>query len=335
MTTEAIYKTNSFISHGDAHKTLTQTQFRDCSIAKESFENGKEAYAAHNYTKAIESYTRTIASLTSNLSMVLMHRAAAFEMKRQYDLAFLDGQRAINNTNTTNITDDSDNASSVRDAYITTSNALIHKNQLKEAALKYQQVLEIIPSTSTHHLELVQRYRQLTAEIEKRNKWVIQYLPREVVYRIVSFLPLPERGQLALTCRFWYNLVLGQSTDMWRIMDPMDPKFPTQLTSIQRLLRSVVPDRVGKVKLYLENKREDTRMATQESDTTIAASTTSASAEYDNVEMLVDDDDDSNNNEDDDKQCNIESRSQMIFSTIFERNWNSIPKFGMCLISLN
>ncbi|KAI7851041.1 hypothetical protein BDC45DRAFT_572413 [Circinella umbellata] len=306
MTAEPISKINSFISHGDAYKTLTQTQFRDCSIAIESFENGKEAYAAHNYNKAIESYTRTIESLTSNLSMVLMHRAAAFEMKNKYDLAFLDGQRAINNINITNITNDSGNISSVRDAYVTTSNVLIHKNQLKEAASKYKQALEIIPLTSTHHLELVQRHHQVTAEIEKRNRWLIQYLPREVVYRIVSFLSLSERGQLALTCRFWYNFILGQYSDMWRIIDPMDPIFSTQLTSIQRSLRSVVPDRVGKVKLYLENKSNATQRVAQNS--------------YNDVEMLT-------NDEDYNKQCNAEYWSKMIFSTIFERNWNSIPKF--------
>ncbi|KAG2228220.1 hypothetical protein INT45_011012 [Circinella minor] len=307
MTAEPIYKINSFISHGDAYKTLTQTQFRDCSIARESFENGKEAYAAHNYTKAIESYTRTIESLTSNLSMVLMHRAAAFEMKNKYDLAFLDGQRAINNINITNIANDSDNISSVRDAYVTTSNVLIHKNQLKEAASKYQQALEIIPSTSTHHLELVQRHRQVTIEIQNRNIWLIQYLPHEVISRIISFLSFSERGQLALTCRFWCNFILDQYSDMWRTIDPMDPKFPTQLTSIQRSLRSVVPHRVGKVKLYLENKRN----ATTRRD---------AQNSYNNVEMLTNDDDYN-------KQCNVEYRSKMIFSTIFERNWNSIPKF--------
>ncbi|KAI9276917.1 hypothetical protein BDA99DRAFT_121311 [Phascolomyces articulosus] len=329
---ETNLKNYPFICHGDAYKTLTQTQFRDCSVIKESFEQGKKAFAAKNYKWAVNSFTQTIESLASNLSMVLMHRAAAFEMQQKYESAFNDGQRAIYNianSSTLNIYSDTHHAT-LRDAFITTSNALIHQNLLKEAALQYRQAIEILPMVSPYFLELSLRHRQVTAEIANRNKWLNRYLPREVVFRIVSFLPLEDRGQLAMTCRFWYDLVLSQSSDMWRLMDVTDPKFPGKLASIQKLLRSVVPNRIGKVKLYLENKREDIRMVTEEDDNNSDISEANSTATtVESIPMVVDSDDE--NYEDDEKQCDYEQRSQLIYSAMFERNWNNIPEFGMCI----
>ncbi|KAI8139987.1 hypothetical protein BJV82DRAFT_624677 [Fennellomyces sp. T-0311] len=225
---------------GDAFPLLT-VRALDATATYDVFERGKHAYALKNYTEAAALFTLALQTLQSDLlSVILLHRAAAYEMEQKYDLAVIDCHRAI-----------PDEPSPRADAYFAKANALLLQNDLNGAFRVYEKGTKCVPQSSTQHAELVTRRDQLLVELDKQNRWMARRLPLELVYNVLSYLPMRSRAQLASTCRFWHNIVLRNWADMWATIDVTTKDVPKYSRGMDRFLQAVSPDQVSTVKLDL------------------------------------------------------------------------------------
>ncbi|KAI9493953.1 hypothetical protein BDB00DRAFT_938714 [Zychaea mexicana] len=187
-------------SQGESHSLLTVTEL-DLTATQHAFEQGKQAYAAQNYDQAVELYTRALKSLQTDLeSVILLHRATAWEKQNNYQRTVEDAELANPNESLTR-----------PDPYFVRANALFFQTKLIEATRAYEKGLEmVLDKYSSERAILTDKFQQLTALIPQRNQWMIQLLPFEVLSRIFMYMDISGRVRFALTCRFWHNLNLHQ-----------------------------------------------------------------------------------------------------------------------------
>ncbi|KAI9258868.1 hypothetical protein BDA99DRAFT_103289 [Phascolomyces articulosus] len=239
MTTIRFSTSSSPIPPMDSHSYLTLNHL-DLTATRNAFDQGKRAFASEDYSQAIRSYTDALNHLYADLeSTILLHRAVANEKLRNYDQALEDCAK----TNPKN-----DKAG----VYWITSNILLKQGKLEQAGLVYKEALNNIPKDAfpEHKKQFDRMYHAVVAEQVHHNQWLTRTVPYEVLSAILTLLPWSARGQLAFTCRFWYNFVLKEWPEMWSCIDTvyMMPRHPR---AIHQLLGKVQPEQVRKVKINL------------------------------------------------------------------------------------
>ncbi|KAI8141078.1 hypothetical protein BJV82DRAFT_187824 [Fennellomyces sp. T-0311] len=230
------FETQAIVTHGDTHLSLTCRNL-DLTTTQEAFDNGNHAYAADDYTGAIDSYTQALNILRAKIaSVILLHRAAAYEMEHDYTSALRDGSQANPNDN-----------SPEPDPYIAKGNALTFQNNLKSAALVLKKGIDNVDATHPGYPRLVKRHKQLLDEMDRRNRWMMNILPYEVISRILANLSFDDRHRLSQTCCFWRSFMLREWSPMWSTIDASE--MPTPVHKTDRLLDMVPSDSVKRVKL--------------------------------------------------------------------------------------
>ncbi|KAI8139968.1 hypothetical protein BJV82DRAFT_232973 [Fennellomyces sp. T-0311] len=254
--------------HGEAYLLQTRTKL-DFGATESAFEQGRTAYATRDYTQAIQHYTRAVLALQSDLlSVIFLHRAAAYEMEKDYE-------RSLQDCDCANPTDDSP----VPDPYFQRANALLFQNKLWEAALTYVKGADMVPSTCPQRAELVKKRDQLMSVLERGtyqkgsfgntqqplqlpvpklpttvglpSQGRIGSLPSEVITLILSHMSVKSRVRLAMTCRYWHEFILCEWAEMWSTVDLTTNDLPIRSSAIQQFLRAVSPHQVRKLKLNL------------------------------------------------------------------------------------
>ncbi|KAI8141687.1 hypothetical protein BJV82DRAFT_714896 [Fennellomyces sp. T-0311] len=232
------------VAHGDTYSRLTMTCLSGPNVASDFFEQGKHAYGSKNYDIAVDSFTRAIEILQQDLSIALLHRAAALEMKHDYDGVMRDSLQANPN-----------NKSTVPDPYFTAANSLLLQDRLREAANHLHTGINIVPSTCMQHPALVQQYQRVATEMDARNQWMANLLPYEILNRVLSLLSPRSCIRLASTCRFWNTYILRKWPGMWSRIDATlhGGDLPDDETVIRRVLMSIPASNVQSVLLNLKD----------------------------------------------------------------------------------
>ena len=198
------------VKPGDAYSSLTKINL-DINATQVAFERGKQAYATQNYDDAVNLFSEAITNLQSDLSVILLHRAAAYEAQEDYYHTVDDGQQAESLGGKVALRPD---------PYVTQANALLlQENNLNQAAIIFKKAAANVPSTDPQHPQLINQYQQIMNTIDLHNQWLVQLLPYEVLSSILSYLSLKERGKLALTCKFWFDYILHNWADMWNCIN--------------------------------------------------------------------------------------------------------------------
>ncbi|KAG2225533.1 hypothetical protein INT45_010360 [Circinella minor] len=232
----------------ETHSYLTLTHLNLTAI-NNAFNQGKRAFASHNYQQAIQSYTIALNHLYDDLeSTILLHRAVANEKLCNYQPAIDDCIKIKNRTRDNN-----------PDVYWVTANILLGQGKLKQAATIYKKGLNNL--SGHHRKQFEKRYHDVVAAQIDHNQWLARLLPYEVLTSILLLLPWSSRGQLALTCRFWYKFILKGWSEMWSCIDPVHMMLHHP-RAIYQLLDLVQSHQVRKVKinlcgLYLRADKED------------------------------------------------------------------------------
>ncbi|KAI9258859.1 hypothetical protein BDA99DRAFT_538783 [Phascolomyces articulosus] len=96
ITTTAQFQTSSFsASYQDPYTQFTSTQL-DLTLVHDAFNQRKHTYAAHTYAHAIEFYTKAPNALHQDPhTVILFHRAVAYEKSQQYQKVLNDCQLAF------------------------------------------------------------------------------------------------------------------------------------------------------------------------------------------------------------------------------------------------
>ncbi|KAI8148268.1 hypothetical protein BJV82DRAFT_663650 [Fennellomyces sp. T-0311] len=259
MTATAINRCQAIVAHGNAYTSLTQNHL-DLSAVQESFDQAKAAYAAQQYRTAIKSYTNAM-NILQKIAMptLLLHRAAAYEMEHDYDLALNDCQAA----------NKSDHIKMLPDAYLGAASALIFQNKLSEAAQMYEKGINSVPETDCRRVELVKRRDQVVTELDNRNQWLVQVLPLEVLHRILSLVTVKDRTRLSQTCRYWHMFMLHQWPEMWSELDATEIGFMIKNPAVRQFLQSKAQAKVKKIKLNMAVY--DARTAMEDNDRDVQA----------------------------------------------------------------
>ncbi|KAI7857734.1 hypothetical protein BDC45DRAFT_554798 [Circinella umbellata] len=230
------------------HSYLTLTHL-NLSAINSAFNQGKRAFASHNYRQAIQSYTIALNLLYEDLeSTILLHRAVAKEKLYNYQSALDDCIKIKDRARHKN-----------PDVYWATANILLGQGKLKQAAAIYKKGSD---NLSGHHKkQFEKRYHDAVAAQIDHNQWLARLLPYEVLTSILLLLPWSSRGQLALTCRFWYKYILKEWSEMWSCIDSVH-MMPHHPRAIYQLLDLVQSHQVRKVKinlcgLYLRADKEE------------------------------------------------------------------------------
>ncbi|KAI8139967.1 hypothetical protein BJV82DRAFT_672067 [Fennellomyces sp. T-0311] len=258
MTQSAVHLEPLPVYPGDAFSRLTATTL-DTISACTAFDEGKRAYAAHDYNEAIQFYTHALEALQSDL-LSAIYCIAPPHMKW------------------------------TRNAYFIQANALLLQNKVSDAARVYEKGAQCVPETCSQHQVLVARRDELFKEIGSRNESIAVRIPLEVVCKILSYLPMDSRFQLASTCRYWYNFLLHDWNGMWSIIDAAADYVPKGYPAICCFLQAVSPNHVEEVILDISEM-------------------------YDVMPTL---------NTDHPKEQASVDRSQYIAAAMIQSNWNNI-----------
>ncbi|KAI9493965.1 hypothetical protein BDB00DRAFT_352176 [Zychaea mexicana] len=223
------------VKPGDSYAMFTVTQL-DLSTTLHDFDQGKYAYTNGDYNEAVAFYTQVIDNLRTNLAAALCHRAAAYEMQNQYELAFEDSKLD-------NAIDDY----ACPDAYLIAASAQYLQGDVCRAARIYKHgsaaVASLIPSTSAHPAicdEMLAKHDQIMAAVDKRNGWMTRLLPSEVISNILNQLSIDDRFRLAWTSHFWLNYIINWPY-LLRVISKNQKVFGA-LERTKKLLQSI-PDR--------------------------------------------------------------------------------------------
>ena len=269
----------------DTHSYLTLTHL-NLTVTNNAFNQGKQAFASHNYEQAIQSYTIALNHLYEDFeSTILLHRAVAYEKLYNYQQALDDCIKIKNRTRGDH-----------PDVYWATANILLGHGKLKQAAAIYKEGSNSVPGDAREQFE--KRYHAVIARQIDHNQWLTRSLPHEILSSILSLLSWSARGQLALTCRFWYKFILKGWPEMWSCIDSvhMTPRHPR---AVHQLLDQVRAHQVRKVKINLcglywgSDKEED-------NETTITRA----------------------------QLYGMGDLSRLILKTILNQNWNTIKYLG-------
>ncbi|KAI9276871.1 hypothetical protein BDA99DRAFT_567774 [Phascolomyces articulosus] len=239
MERSTFLKLPSLVQSGDAYSSLTVTNL-DLKATQIAFEQGKQAYATQNYSNAVNLFSEAIASLQADLAVILLHRAAAHEMQENYNQAVDDGHCAESFGGKVTLWPD---------PYVTQGNALLLQCKLNQAATIFKKGAHQVPSMHPRHTQLANQYHQIMHIIDQHNQWLVQLLPYEVLSSILSHLSIKDRGRLALTCRFWFDYILRNWTDMWSCINVT--KDLRTCRGFHSLLRLIPGDKVKHVVLHM------------------------------------------------------------------------------------
>ncbi|KAI7853639.1 hypothetical protein BDC45DRAFT_150162 [Circinella umbellata] len=230
---------------GASHAMLTLTKL-DMTTTERAFEQGKQAYGLQNYSQAVDFYTHALELLRSELeSVILLHRASAYEMLSKYDRAAEDAKQANPNNDL------------IRpDPYLVRANTLLLQRRWHEATNIYKRGAIIVSNTYRQRALLVDKYQQLTTFTQKYNQWIAETLPYEVVSQILSYMSTTDRVQLASTCNFWRNFIHQQqgASSLWHTIHISEMASSSNPENIGPLLYSVALDKPKAITLYRSDK---------------------------------------------------------------------------------
>ena len=181
----------------------------DFTATQNAFDNGKRAHTLQNYEKAIMHYTQALEALQEDVASVMYaYRAAAHEMRGEYNLAIEDGERA-----------DPTLDSTCPDPYIVRANSLFLQGDLQTSQSVYSEVSERVPIDSAQHGTIASKYSAITALIMKQKGNLVQTLPYEIISGILSQLSTVGRARLGMTCKFWNNYIFHEWPYMWHTIN--------------------------------------------------------------------------------------------------------------------
>ena len=235
MAQKAVLKESTSLKAGEAFQLLSVTKLHFAST-NEAFEQGKLAYIARDYDRAVQLYTCALADLEADVKSVIhIHRAAAYEMLSKFDQAAQDGRDANTDKNAVQ-----------PDFYLTLGSALFLNNQLREAVAVYQRGAMTVPETHPRHNALVKSHRRALDFMEKRNQFMAHVLPFEVLSSILSKLSIRDRARLGMTCRFWNTYIFQKWPYMWHTIDTYKDLFGYPKRGA-RLIDAIRGDQVRKL----------------------------------------------------------------------------------------
>ncbi|KAI9489370.1 hypothetical protein BDB00DRAFT_791162 [Zychaea mexicana] len=245
----------SIVAHGDAYARIAVAEL-DFTAIQTAFDQGRTAYASLNYSQAVESYTQALDALYTNLTSILLHRAAAYEMQHIYERVLDDCDRADGYQSRSS-------SSGTPDVYFFRANAHVLQGDLKQGALVYRKGFETFPACT----ELGKKFNQLMAEMETRNKWLTFVLPYEIIAKILSMLTMKERIRFASTCRFWNEFIMREWHGMWQTIDTTKrDNMPRCSSTIPSFIRAIQPQQVRNLVLDMNDSLDEVEEYESEED---------------------------------------------------------------------
>ncbi|KAI9258857.1 hypothetical protein BDA99DRAFT_103019 [Phascolomyces articulosus] len=240
----AVLYEDPYIHLQSTHLDLTDTQ--------NAFDQGKRAYEAQDYTRAIEFYTKSLKALHRDLqSIVLLHRAVAYEKSQKYQEALDDCTQVEDN-------DHKQQLSSRPDTYWVKANVFLRQNKPQQVTYTYKKGADTISKQifpEQKKLLMKQYDHWMKAMGGENQKMLLQQLPYEVLSKILSLLPLQTLGQWALTCRFWYKFILQEWEEVGSCVDVSSDHHELSKYNYRYLtqfLRHIQPTHVKTVKLDID-----------------------------------------------------------------------------------
>lgn len=172
-----------------------------------TFQDGKKAHASKKYSDAIDYYTQAVDHLKTDLeSVILLHRAAAYEQQHERELVSRDTELAYTNSN--------DNSS---DGHIVHENAPLLDKEYNGPLQAYQAGLTALKNDNNDNQDtnklLNENDQGLSTNIQNRNYFSFQILPNTIISTILANLSVKDRVQLGMTSRSWNTFI-----QQWRSM---------------------------------------------------------------------------------------------------------------------
>ena len=183
-------------------------------------------------------------------SVILLHRANAYEMLSKYDRAAEDAKQANLTNNLTR-----------PDPYLVFANTLLLQRRWHEATNIYKRGAIIVPNTYRQRTLLVDKYQHLTTFTQKYNQWIAEMLPYEVVSQILSYMSTTDRVQLASTCHFWRNFIHQQqqgASSLWHTIHIAEMTSSSNPENMGPFLYTIAPEKPRTITLHRSDKDDMT-----------------------------------------------------------------------------
>ncbi|KAI8137131.1 hypothetical protein BJV82DRAFT_363886 [Fennellomyces sp. T-0311] len=207
------------LAPGESYSQITKTRL-DLTITQSTFDQGKRAFNQEQYDQAIDYYTQALQALHKHVvSIILLHRAAAYEMDSKFDEAKQDCEYALTHAKAT-----------CPDVYFSYGSACYFTDHWDAALAAYREGIANVPRDIPQHTALVQKHDRLAKQVDQRNQKLVRKLPFEVIHNILSRVSMVDRMQFAQTCRFWNRWLMHEYPYMWYEINGTDLTKPMNTT---------------------------------------------------------------------------------------------------------